>query len=52
MLTPVKNLHLSWYGCDSSGSEQKADVIVLVKGFIEELGDTIMNLALMSFYSS
>ena len=49
MLTPVKNLHLSYYVCICLKSKQKIDFIVLAKGFIEDLGDPIINLALIGF---
>ena len=44
-----KNLHLSLYVCICLKNKRKTDVIVLAKGFIEDLGDTIMNLALIGF---
>ena len=49
MLTPIKNLHLSLYVCICLKNKWKTDVIVLAKGFIEDLGDAIMNLALIGF---
>ena len=49
MLTPVKNLHLSLYVCICLKNKRKIDVIVLAKGFMEDLGDAIMNLALIGF---
>ena len=49
VLTPVKNLHLSFYVCICLKSKQKIDFIVLAKGFIEDLGDPIINLALIGF---
>ena len=49
MLTPVKNLHLSLYVCICLKNKRKIYVIVLAKGFIEDLGEAIMNLALIGF---
>ena len=45
----VKNLHLPLYVYICLKNKQKNDVIVLAKGFIEDLGYAIMNLALMGF---
>ena len=53
MLTPVKYLHLSLYICVCQKNKRKIDFIVLAKkGFIEDLGDAIMNVALIRFYAS
>ena len=49
VLTPVKNLHFSLYVYICLKSKRKTDVIVLAKGCIENLGDAIMNLALIGF---
>ena len=49
VLMPVKNLHLSLYICICLKNKQKNDVIVLAKSFTEDLGDAIMNLALIGF---
>ena len=38
VLTPVKNLHLSLFVCICLKNKPKIDVIVLAKGFIEDLG--------------
>ena len=52
MLTPVKNLHLSLYVCIClKKNKRKIDVVVLAKGFIEDLGVAVMNLALVGFYA-
>ena len=48
-LNTCKNLHLPLYVCICFKNKQKNDVIVLAKGFIEDLGDAIMNLALLGF---
>ena len=47
VLTPVKNLHLSLYVCIYLKNKRKIDVIVLAKGFIEDLEDAMINLALI-----
>ena len=47
VLTPIKNLHLSLYVCICLKSKRKIYVMVPAKGFIEYLGDTIMNLVLI-----
>ena len=47
VLTPVKNLHLSLYICICLKNKRKIDVIVLAKGFIEDLGEAMMNIALI-----
>ena len=44
-----KNLDLSLYVCICLKNKWKIDVIVQAKGFVEDLGDTIMNLALKGF---
>ena len=49
VVTPVKNLHLSLHVCICLKNKRKIDIIVLAKGFIEDLGDVIMNLALIRF---
>ena len=50
---PVKNvLSLLLYVCIGLKIKRKIDVIVLAKCFIEDLGDAVMNLALMCFYAS
>ena len=47
-LAPVKDLDLSLYVCICLKNQRKL-IIVLAKGLIENLGDALMNLALMSF---
>ena len=42
---PLKNLNLSLYVCICLKNKQNNYVIVLSKGFIEDLGDAIMHLA-------
>ena len=49
VLTPVKNLHLLLYVCIFLKNKRKIDVIVPTKGFIEDLGDAIINLVLTEF---
>ena len=49
VITPIKSLLLSLYGFVSIANKRKNDVIVLAKGFIEDLGDAIMNLAFKMF---
>ena len=49
MLTPLKNLHLPLYVCICLKSKQKTDVIAVTKGFIEDLREAIMNLALREY---
>ena len=49
MLTPVKNLHLSLYGNICLKNKRKIDVMILAKGFTEDLGDAITNLLLIRF---
>ena len=48
-LTPVKKLRWSLYVCICLKTKWKTDLIVLAKGFIEDLGDAIINLALIEF---
>ena len=47
VLKPIKNLHSSLHICICLKNKRKIDVIALAIGFIEDLGDTIMNLALI-----
>ena len=47
-----KHLHLSLCVCICLKIKWKINVIVMTKCFIEDLRDTVMNLALMGFYTS
>ena len=49
VLMPVQNLHLSLHVWSYLKNKQEIDVIVLAKGFTEDLGDAIIILALMEF---